>query len=71
MKYLAVIGYPSIIDEIGIYGLILHYAFVMAFVGSALFAFIYFWYNGTLNMDEEAKFQMMNDEKEDYYDTRQ
>lgn len=47
------------IDGAGVYGSFLHYGLVIAFVGSALMAFLYCWQKGKLNMDEEPKFQMM------------
>lgn len=48
-------------DSSGVYGGIMHYALVIALVGSAMLAFIYFWSKGRLDMDEEPKMQMMND----------
>jgi hypothetical protein len=47
------------IDGIGVYGSILHYALLIAIVGSTLFIFIYLWCKGRLDMDESAKDQMM------------
>jgi hypothetical protein len=53
------------IDSSGVYGSIFHYALVIAFAGSALLAFLYFWSRGRLDMDEEPKLQMMrNEDKE-------
>ena len=54
----------GIYDGAGIYGSLFHYAFVVAFVGSAFMIFIYVWWKGMLNMDEGPKFQML-DEKEE------
>lgn len=54
----------AIIDGFGVYGSTLHSALVVAFVGSAFILFIYLWKKGRLDMDEEAKYQMMNDENE-------
>lgn len=51
-------------DSSGIYGGIMHYALVIALVGSAMLAFIYFWSKGRLDMDEEPKIQMMNDDEQ-------
>lgn len=51
-----------ILDGGGVYGSLLHYALVIAFAGSALLAFLYYWRKGQLNMDEEAKFQMLQAE---------
>jgi hypothetical protein len=50
-------------DGSGVYGGILHYALIMAFMGSALLAFIYFWSKGRLDMDEEPKIAMMKNEE--------
>lgn len=50
------------LDWSGIYGGIFHYAMIIAFAGSALLAFLYFWYKGRLDMDEEPKLQMMRDD---------
>jgi hypothetical protein len=55
-------------DGSGVYGGILHYGLIMAFMGSALLAFVYFWRKGRLDMDEEPKIAMMkNDEDEEPY----
>lgn len=50
-------------DTSGIYGGIFSYAQIFAFVGSALLAFLYFWKKGHLDMDEEAKLQMMREDE--------
>ncbi|MBA2368441.1 MAG: hypothetical protein H0V82_05385 [Candidatus Protochlamydia sp.] len=57
-------------DGFGIYGNLLHYAMVIILVGSAIMVFIYLWKKGRLGMDEEAKYQMMQDDekKEDQHD---
>lgn len=61
----------NIRDASGVYGGIFHYALVFALVGSALLAFLYFWSKGRLDMDEEPKIQMMqDDDKEDPYEPR-
>lgn len=54
----------STADPFGIFGAALHYALVIAFVGSAMVLFLYLWKRGRLDMDEEPKYQMMNDEEE-------
>jgi hypothetical protein len=46
-------------DGIGIYGTVMHYAFLFAMLGSTLLIFIYLWRKGQLNMDEDPKDQMM------------
>lgn len=51
------------LDSFGIYGMVLHYATVFFFVGTALLAFLYFWKNKSLDMDESPKFQMLQDEE--------
>jgi len=50
-------------DTSGIYGSIYHYSFILAFMGSAMLAFVYFWSKGRLDMDESPKIQMMNEEE--------
>lgn len=50
-------------DTSGIYGGILHYSLILAFMGSALLSFLYFWSKGRLDLDEAPKIQMMNDEE--------
>lgn len=55
-------------DGSGIYGGIFHYGMIMALMGSALLAFIYFWSKKRLDFDEEPKMQMMQDDgKEDIH----
>lgn len=54
----------TIYDSSGVFGGILHYAFVFVIVGIALLAFLYFWSKGRLDMDEEPKLQMMREEEE-------
>lgn len=48
-------------DSSGICGGIYHYSLILAFMGSALLSFVYFWSKGRLDMDETPKIQMMND----------
>lgn len=55
--------YYAVIDAMGIYGNIFHYALVISLVGSAFLVFFYLWRKNRLNMDEEPKFQMMQDEE--------
>lgn len=50
-------------------GSTLHSALVVAFVGSAFILFVYLWKKGRLDMDEEAKYQMMKDETDQKEDT--
>lgn len=55
----------QVIDAIGACGTWVHYAFIIAFVGSAFLAFLYFWRKKRLDMDEEPKFRMMQDDEEE------
>lgn len=55
----------GVTDAIGVYGSTLHYALVIAFVGSAFILFLYLWKKGKLDMDEEPKYQMMEDDQKD------
>lgn len=49
----------AIIDGIGVYGNYLHFSLVIIFVGTAFLIFLYLWKKGRLNMEEDAKYQMM------------
>jgi hypothetical protein len=51
------------LDGIGIYGTVLHYSLIFALVGSAALVFFYFWRNGRLDMDEETKMQMFEQDE--------
>lgn len=51
------------VDPGGACGTWVHYAFILAFVGSAFLAFLYLWRKNRLDMDEEPKIQMMKDEE--------
>lgn len=52
-----------ILDPSGVYGEVLHYSMIIAFVGSALLIFLHLWKKGKLDMDEEPKLQMLLDEE--------
>lgn len=54
---------PGITDEMGVYGSLLHYAMIIAFVGGAFLIFIYLWRKGRLDMDEAPKYEMMEDDE--------
>lgn len=54
----------AVIDIGGVYGGMLHYGMTFAFVGSALVTFFYLWRKGRLDMDEEPKMQMMQEDQE-------
>lgn len=49
-------------DSFGISGMAVDSALMLFFFGSAVVAFLYFWKKGRLDMDEEAKYQMMEDD---------
>lgn len=51
----------AVIDSMGVYGSIFHYALVIAFVGSAFLIFFTLWRKKRLDMDEEPKYQMMQE----------
>lgn len=51
----------AVIDAMGVYGSMFHYAFVIAFVGSAFIIFFYLWRKKRLDMDEGPKYQMMQE----------
>lgn len=53
----------AIIDGIGVYGNFLHYGLVISLVGSAFLIFLYLWKKKRLDLDEEPKFQMMQEEE--------
>lgn len=55
----------TFLDGGGVCGNIVHYAFIIAFVGSAFLVFLYLWRKGKLDMDEEPKIRMMQDDAED------
>lgn len=55
----------EVLDGSGEVGTLVHYAFIIAFAGSAVFAFLYFWSKKRLDMDEEPKMRMMQDDDED------
>lgn len=53
------------VDGFGIHGLVLAYATIFTFVGTAFILFLFFWKKGRLDMDEEPKMQMLREEKQD------
>lgn len=50
-------------DGLGVTGTNFHYGMVFLLVGSAFFVFVYLWKKKRLDMDEEPKFQMMEEEE--------
>lgn len=50
-------------DGLGITGCFLHYGLVIFLVSSAFILFIVLWRCGRLDMGEEAKHQMMQEEE--------
>jgi uncharacterized membrane protein len=53
---------PAVLDASGECGTLVHYGFVLALVGSAFLIFLYLWRKNKLDMDEEPKHKMMNDQ---------
>lgn len=53
------------LDASGDCGGLVHYAIVIALVGGALLLFFYLWKKGRLDMDEEPKHKMLNDDHDD------
>lgn len=54
-------------DSFGVYGYVLHYSLIVAIVGSAFFLFLYLWYKGRLDMDEEPAIRMLQASDEHPY----
>lgn len=54
----------AIIDGEGVYGTFLTYGLTASFAGGAFVMFLYFWWKGRLDMDEEPKLQMMQNDNE-------
>lgn len=50
------------IDAWGLTGLILDYSMIVAFSGSTVLLFFYFWKKGQLNFEEDAKFEMLEED---------
>ncbi|MFN0064861.1 MAG: hypothetical protein ACKVOH_01355 [Chlamydiales bacterium] len=51
-------------DGKGVIGFVLHYALLFALFGSALIAFCYLWAKKRLQIDEEAKYIVFEDDSE-------
>lgn len=49
-------------DSFGYFGLIMDYSMIVFFSGGAFILFLYLWKKGRLNFEEDAKFEMLNDE---------
>ena len=54
------------LDATGMTGLIFHYSLLLAMAGSTLLAMFYFWRKGRLDMDEEHKYKMLENDPEEY-----
>jgi hypothetical protein len=54
-------GEPTI--DGGVCGSFVHYALIIALVGSAFLIFLYLWKKGRLDMDEDPKIQMLKDDE--------
>ncbi len=52
----------QILDGCGIYGNVFYWSSAIAFCGSAVLVFLYFWRKGRLDMDEEPAKQMMTED---------
>lgn len=50
------------VDGWGLTGLIMDYSMIVAFSGSTVLLFFYFWKKGSLNFEEDAKFEMLKEE---------
>jgi hypothetical protein len=51
-------------SDSGVCGNFVHFAFIIFFVGSAFLIFLYLWKKGKLDMDEEPKIRMMEEDAE-------
>jgi hypothetical protein len=51
------------VDGWGLSGLIMDYAMIVTFSGSTVILFCYFWKKGALNFEEDAKFEMLNEDE--------
>jgi hypothetical protein len=51
-----------ITDGWGLTGLIMDYSMIVAFSGSTVILFIYFWKKGALNFEEDAKYEMLQED---------
>ena len=51
------------VDGAGIYGALYVYSMMIALILSNVLAFLYFWWNGKLCMNEEPKYQMLHEEQ--------
>lgn len=60
----------QVLDGGGECGSLVHYAFVLAFVGGAFLVFLYLWKKDKLDMDEEPKIKMMQDEEKGKDDSK-
>lgn len=47
------------LDGIGIYGQVLHWTMIIALMGSAFLAMLYFWKKGLIDWGESSKFEML------------
>lgn len=51
-----------VLDPTGECGSLVHYGFVLAFVGGAFLVFLYLWKKNKLDMDEEPKHKMFKED---------
>jgi hypothetical protein len=58
------------LDAGGQCGSIVHYFFILGFVGGAFLIFLYLWKKNRLDMDEEPKLTMMKEDDDEEEDSR-
>lgn len=54
-------------DSFGIQGMVASYALIFFFIGIAFIFFLYLWWKGRLDMDEEPKHQMLEQQEVEYF----
>ncbi len=58
------------LDGGGIYGAYFHYGLTILMVGGAIIIFLYLWYKGRLDLDEDPKIQMLKAGDQDEYERK-
>jgi cbb3-type cytochrome oxidase subunit 3 len=53
------------LDSSGFFGQLLHYLMLIFMMGLTAVIFFYFWREKQLDMDEQAKYQMLKEEDDD------
>lgn len=54
-------------DGIGLYGSLVNYTFLFALFGSTALVLFYIWRKGLLNMGEDSKYKMMDQDEEEFH----